>query len=61
MNDQNRDSAVDCDIICTVRLSIIPGDEMLSIKVTTNAFLRFFSVNLYLKSIITLFYDLDKI
>ena len=30
--------AVDGDIICTVRLSITAGDEMLSNKVKTNAF-----------------------
>ena len=34
-----RDIAVDGDSICTVRLSITPEDDMLSIKVKTNAFL----------------------
>ena len=36
------DTAVAGDIICTVRLSITPGDEMLSIKGKTNVFFFFF-------------------
>ena len=35
------DTAVDDDIICTVQLSIPPGEAMVSINVKTNAFLRF--------------------
>ena len=68
MNDQKilrygcRLPHVDGDFICTVRLSITPGDEMLSTKVKTNAlFATIFSLNLYFKSIVTLLYAIDKI
>ena len=54
------DSAVDGDITCMVRLLITQGDEMLSVKSKTNAFLAIFSLNLYFKSVVTLLYDIDK-
>ena len=54
-----RDTAVDGDLICIVRLSITPGDEMLSIEVKPTHFFFHFCVTI--KSIVTLLYDIDKI